>query len=134
MAFARLASFLRYSVRRLRRRPSRETVLFTEDHLVLVWPERGEEAVGWDEISRISLRATGGLAGSDTLFVYVMAGRNRLVIPRSAANIEELLGFIRTLPACDTELFDHMLASAAAARGGSGLDGGLVTVWQRPQD
>jgi len=130
MPLPRLASFLRYSIRRLRRRPSRETVLFTEDHLVLVWPERGEEAVGWDEISRISLRATRGLAGSDRLFVYVVAGRNRLVIPHSAANIEELLGFIRELPACDTEMFDLMLASAPAGK----MDEGLVTVWQRPQN
>lgn len=129
MALARLASFLRHSVRRLRPRPSRETVLFTEDHLVLVWPQRGEEAVEWDEISRISLRATRGLAGSDALFVYVVAGRNRLVIPRSAVNADQLLGFIRTLPGCDTDLFDQALAGASA----ESADERLVTVWQRPQ-
>jgi len=129
MFLTRLASLLRHLVRRLRRRPSRETVLFTEDHLVLVWPQRGEEAVAWDEITHISLRATSGMAGADALFVYVVAGRNRLVIPRSADNAEELLRFIRGLPACDTETFDRMLACAPVGN----LGAGLVTVWQRPQ-
>lgn len=130
MPLNRFASFLRYLVRRLRRRPSRETVLFTEDHLVLVWPQRGEEAVAWDAITRISLRATNGRANSDSLYVYVMAGRERLVVPRSAANAEELLRFIRNLPACDTEMFDRIVALGPT----DGLEAGMVTVWQRPQE
>ena len=129
LALNRLVSSLRYRVRRLRRRPSRETVLFTEEHLVLVWPERGEEAVAWDAITHISLRATEGVAGVESLYIYVMAGRERLVIPRSAGNAEELLRFIRALPACDIERFDQLLAH----RPTGGLEGGLVTVWQRPQ-
>lgn len=124
----RLASFLRHLVHRLRRRPSRETVLFTEDHLVLVWPQRGEEAVAWDDITRISLRAAGGAVGAEALFVYVVAGRSRLVIPRSADNADALLQFIRGLPACDTAAFDRMMASAPVESVGAGL----VTVWQRP--
>ena len=129
MPLNRLASSLRYLARRLRRRPSRETVLFTEDHLVLVWPQRGEEAVAWDAITRISLRPTNGRAGTEALYVYVMAGRERLVIPRSADNAEELLRFIRNLPACDTEMFDRILALGPT----DGLEAGLVTVWQRPE-
>lgn len=129
MPLIRLASSLRSLVRRMRRRPSRETVLFTEDHLVLVWPQRGEEAVAWDAITHISLRATGGVAGAEALYVYVVAGRERLVIPRSADNAEELLRFIRALPACDTERFDRILSHSPIG----GADAGLVTVWQRPE-
>lgn len=129
MTLTRFASSLRHLYRRLRRRPSREMVLFTEDHLVLVWPERGEEAVGWDDITQISLRATEGRAGTESLYVYVMAGRERLVIPRSADNAEELLRFIRDLPACDVEQFDQLLAGTHPEMAHSGL----VTVWRRPE-
>lgn len=124
----RLVSFLGRLAPLLRRRPRRETVLFTEDHLVLVWPQRGEEALAWDDISQIALRPVTAAGGADGLFVYVMAGRQRLVIPRSADNAEELLAFIRRLPACDTEAFDRVLAGTARPV----VSAGLVTVWQRP--
>lgn len=127
---SRLASSLRFLARRLRPKPSRETVVFTEEHLVLVWPQRGEEAVAWDAITHISLRATGGMAGTESLFIYVVAGRDRLVIPRSAENAEELLRFIRNLPACDVERFDQLLAYTPSG----GLEAGLITVWQRPRE
>ncbi|MCH8683901.1 hypothetical protein [Pedomonas mirosovicensis] len=112
----------------LRRRPRRETVLFTEDHLVLVWPQRGEEAVAWDAISHIALRRMEGAAGPEGLFVYVVAGRERLVIPPSADNRQALLGFVRGLPACDTATFDRVLAGVAPET----VPAGLVTVWRRP--
>lgn len=129
MNLTRFASTLRYLYRRLRRRPSRETVLFTEDHLVLVWPERGEEAVAWDDITHISLRATEGRAGTESLYVYVVAGRARLVIPRSADNAEELLRFVRALPACDVARFDQLLTGGHPEV----ANAGLVTVWRRPE-
>lgn len=124
----RFASLLGRFVPLFRRRPRRETVIFTEDHLVLVWPRRGEEALAWDEICQIALRPTHGPAGAEGLFIYVMAGRQRLVIPRSADNAEQLLDFIRGLPACDTETFDRVLAGAALTV----VPSGLVTVWTRP--
>lgn len=117
-----LLNFLRGLFGRFRK-PKRERIIFTEDALLLVWPQRGEEGLSWDSIQEIALRTTRTSATVDRLHLYLLAGPQRLVVPQSAENFEALIDFIRQLPGCKKDALDH----AVAAQGE-----GWFPVWRRP--
>lgn len=102
--------------------PSQPMLVFTDTHLVLAWPERGEEALAWDDIDQIALRTSDGRSSMDGMHIYVIGGRQRLVVPSGMAGGRDLLALIETLETCDVTALD-------AARAATG-DGWYV-VWRR---